>query len=109
MPAKFCAFGTETKRILKNFKKILRFFSSKSIWNIDFFHNFLLNISLISDPLRKYILVPLEDNSRFLQQFFLRLGEGGRSGVPPHDSTVRLFAFFSKDLSMSIIVCFDSV
>ena len=31
--AKFCAFGQKTKKILKNFKKILRFFDQISMEN----------------------------------------------------------------------------
>ena len=52
MPAKLCAFGPKMKRVLKIFKKILRFFD-QNLWKIDFFHNFLLNISWISDSAPK--------------------------------------------------------
>ena len=53
LPAKLCAFGPKMKRILNNLKKILRFFDKKALWKIDYFHNFLLNISWISDSAPK--------------------------------------------------------
>ena len=50
--AKLCAFGLKLKRILKIFKKSLRFFDQNlsGKWT---FHNFLLNISWISDSAPK--------------------------------------------------------
>ena len=48
------AFGPKMKRILKIFKKILRYFD-QNLWKIDFFHTFLLNISWISDSAPKVL------------------------------------------------------
>ena len=47
-PAKHCVFGLKEKKILKNFKKILRFSDQNHYGNWLFSH-FLLNISWISD------------------------------------------------------------
>ena len=54
----------------------------KNLWKIDFFHNFLLHISWSSASSLK-VYIPLEDNTRFLQQFFrFRGGAFLRSPVP---------------------------
>ena len=51
--AKSCAVGRKRKKIMKNFKKILRFFLSKSLWKIEFFHIFFLKITWISNSAPK--------------------------------------------------------
>ena len=72
MSATFCAFWQKLKKFLKFFNKILRFFVQNSMENWLFSH-FLLNISWIShSSLKVYTL--LEDNTRFIQQFFRFLG-----------------------------------
>ena len=64
---------TKRRKFWKFSRKIWDFLS-KSLWQIDFFHNFLLNISWIS---AFTLNEPLEDNTRFLQQVF-RFRGGGR-------------------------------
>ena len=68
---------TKNEENFENFQGNFEIFWSKSLWKIDFFSHFLLNISLISDSSPKYI--PLEDNTRFLQQFFRFRAGGERS------------------------------
>ena len=79
-PAKFCAFGPKMKKILKKFKKMFRFLIKISMekWLFSQFFNYIFLGFL--PPLRKYI--PLEDNTRFLQQFF-RFRGGGTFRRPP--------------------------
>ena len=80
LPAKLSAFGPKTKRILKIFKKTLRFLDQNLYWKLIFFR-ILYEIFLeVLTPLKKYI--PLEDNTRFLQQFF-RFRVGGTFRRPP--------------------------
>ena len=52
VPAKLVAFGPKMKRILKSFKKILRFFDQNLYGKLTFF-TVLLNISWISDSAPK--------------------------------------------------------
>ena len=52
VPAKLGAFGPKMKRILKIFKKILRFFDQNLYGKLTF-SQFLLNISWISDSAPK--------------------------------------------------------
>ena len=42
LPAKPCAFGPTMKRILKIFKKIVRFFDQNLYGKLTFFHNFVV-------------------------------------------------------------------
>ena len=71
---------TKNEENFENFQENSEIFWSKSLWKIDFFHNFLLNIFGFLTPLRKYR--PLEDKTRFLQQFF-RFRGGGTFRRPP--------------------------
>ena len=59
---------------LKNFKKIMRFFDQNLYGKFTFFTIFYLIFIGFLTPLRKYR--PLEDNTRFLQQFFRFPGGG---------------------------------
>ena len=83
--ANLCAFGPKMKKILKNCKKILRFFDQNLYGKLSF-SRFLLNIYWIFGSAPK-VYIHLEDNTRFLQQFSRFRGGGGRSGVPLPDST----------------------
>ena len=55
------------KKIVKGFKKILKFFKSKSLWKIEFSH--FTNIFWSSPSSSKYI--PLKDNPQFPTTIFL--------------------------------------
>ena len=44
---------TKNKENFEKFQADFEIFSSKSLWKIDFFHNFLLDISWISDSSSK--------------------------------------------------------
>ena len=96
LPSKLCAFRPKMKRFSKIFKKILRFFDQNPYGKLTYFT--ILDIIFLGflTPLRKYR--PLEDNTRFLQQFF-RFRGGGRSGVPPPDaSVISIIIFWVQDL-----------
>ena len=81
LPAKPCAFGQKMQIILKIFKKSLRFFWSVALSKIAFFTIFSFIFLAFLTSLRKYR--PLEDNTRFLQQFFRFRGEGNVPAFPP--------------------------
>ena len=81
LPAKLCVFGPKMKIFLKIFMKILRFFDQNLYGKFTFFTIFYLIFLGFLTPLRKYI--PLEDTTRFLQQFFLFLGGGTFRRSPP--------------------------
>ena len=70
--AKYCAFGPKMKKILKN-EENFEIFDQNLYGNWHFSH-FLTKYFLDSDSSLKYI--PLEDNTRFLQQYFPISGEG---------------------------------
>ena len=60
--------STKNEENFENFQENFELFSSKSIWKIDFFTN-VSKLSLgVLASFWKYI--PLEDNIRFLQQYF---------------------------------------
>ena len=82
LPEKACAFGPKMKRILKGFKKSLRYLIKISIENgpfPQFFSKYFLDFWL---PPK----VQLVGTTRFLQQFF-RFRGGGVPASPPLDAT----------------------
>ena len=84
---------TQNKEYFEKFQEnFLKFFDQNLYGKLTFF-TFLLNISWIFlASLRKYRA--LEDNTRFLQQFFLFLG-GGVPAFPPHNASGRRFPYSS--------------
>ena len=91
-PCKVLRIWTKKRRRFWKMQENFESFWSKSLGKIDFF-TFLLIISWILTPLRKYI--PLEDNNRFLQHFFRFRGVGERSDVP---TICRLFIVVYSEL-----------
>ena len=91
--AKPCAFGPKMKRNLKNFKKILRFFDQNLYGKLTFFTIFYWIFLGFLTPLRKYR--PLEDSTRFLQQFFRFRGGGDVPAFPPPDATEKALVMFN--------------
>ena len=93
LPAKLCAFGPKMKSFLKIFKIILSFFDQNLYGKLTFFTIFyLISLGFLA-PLRKYR--PLDDNTRFLQQFFRFRGGGERSGVPPPPDATAIVLHFA--------------
>ena len=80
-------------RYFEDFKENFEIFWSKSLWKIDFFVNFHEISSTISASAPK--VLPLEDNTRFLQQFF-RFRGGTFPLCPP---SLR-HCFFTEGISM---------
>ena len=72
---------TRKDRFLKILKKILRFFDQNLYGKLTFFANFHEISQIISASAPK--VLPLEDNTRFLQQFFRFRGGGNVLPVPP--------------------------
>ena len=88
--AKVCAAQPKIKKTLKNSNKILSFFDQNRYGKLTFFA-FFLNIYWISDSTPKvhfciylciYLYIPLQDNTRCLQQYFRFRGGGVPVSLP---------------------------
>ena len=93
LSAKHCAFGPKLKRILKNFKKILRFFDQNlygKLTFLQFFTKYFLDFWLRSESINLWKIRPDFYNN------FSDFGGGGNVPAFPHppDATGREIAAF---------------
>ena len=100
LPAKLCELGPKMKRILKNFKKILRFFDQNLYGKLTFSQiltKYFLDFWLRSESIDLWKITP---------DFYNNFSDFGRRGTfrrsPPPDAT----GFVDQDMSLKVFVFF---
>ena len=92
---------TKNNENFENFQENFEIFWSKSLLNIDFFHNSLLNISWISDSAPKSLYL-WKITANFSNNFS-DFGVGERSGVPPLPTLLFSYLIHSKVTDLSLV------